>query len=274
MLATNSSEYGRALNGDTEVAEHSRSDKRSCPKFLVFVGSRGTLLQVGPSHPCFFIKLHIDTCLFAFCSLLTNSYPGSDNARLQGVPAPTEQCGRFYMYYNFPVVQASAHLGIFLQAVDMVDYSPVFQWLPMALPQLLKQILEYTFSVSAMLALFNMAPIRGLDGEMALLALLEMGGSNSHRYDLGRKGRNFWGLGYKCLHAVLIVAGTAMFGFLVVFHALRISGYSAPCIRALAAIRHLLTFSVRIGWWLFEALDSTGSMTVYMLFSIRLTDIY
>jgi len=45
----------------------------------------------------------------------------------------------------------------------------------MGLPHVVEQLLAYTFSVSAALALLNMAPVYGLDGEAALKSLFQLG---------------------------------------------------------------------------------------------------
>ena len=57
----------------------------------------------------------------------------------------------------------------------MTDYCPVAWWVPMGLPHVIEQLLAYTFAVSAALALLNMAPVYGLDGEAALRSLLQLG---------------------------------------------------------------------------------------------------
>ena len=56
----------------------------------------------------------------------------------------------------------------------MTDYRPACWWIPMGLPHALEQLLAYTFAVSAALALLNMAPVYGLDGEAALKSLLQL----------------------------------------------------------------------------------------------------
>ena len=64
------------------------------------------------------------------------------------------------------------------QAIELTDYAPAAWWVPMGLPHVLEQLLAYTFSVSAALALLNMAPVYGLDGEAALRSLLQLGEPN------------------------------------------------------------------------------------------------
>ena len=50
----------------------------------------------------------------------------------------------------------------------------------MRLPHIIEQLLAYTFAVSAALALLNMAPVYGLDGEAALKLLLQLGEGSSY----------------------------------------------------------------------------------------------
>lgn len=67
---------------------------------------------------------------------------------------------------------------LWLQAVKVTDYCPAAWWVPMRLPHMLEQLLAYTFAISAALALLNMAPVYGLDGEAALRSLLQLGEGN------------------------------------------------------------------------------------------------
>lgn len=111
---------------------------------------------------------------------------------------------------------------------------------------MIEQLLAYTFSVSAALALLNMAPVYGLDGEAALKALLQMGDSG----DVFSRPSGLRGslrVGRRLLHHALMNVGTAIFVLLLLLHLLRLSGYDATLMRTLATVRHLLTFSVRWG---------------------------
>lgn len=111
---------------------------------------------------------------------------------------------------------------------------------------MLEQLLAYTFSVSAALALLNMAPVHGLDGEAALKALLQMGDAGDvFPHPSGLHGR--LRMGRRLLYSLIINIGTGVFALLLSIHLLRISGYDASLMRTLATIRHLLTFSVRWG---------------------------
>ena len=55
---------------------------------------------------------------------------------------------------------------------QVTDYLPRLGLFPMRLPRMLEQLLEYTFKVSAALALINMAPVVYLDGQAALDVLV------------------------------------------------------------------------------------------------------
>ena len=61
----------------------------------------------------------------------------------------------------------------------MTDYLPRLGLLPLSFPRIIEQLLEYTFKVSAALALINMAPVIHLDGQAALDVLLECSGDPS-----------------------------------------------------------------------------------------------
>ena len=131
--------------------------------------------------------------------------------------------------------------------MDIADYLPVFRWLPMSLPHTMKQLLEYIFAVSAALALVNMAPVYGLDGELALKALLDLSSSRSYNSSLGGRAQSVWGVGHVLLGRIILLIGTFTFGSLLALNVLRLTGYDAALLRTIAACRHLLTFSVRWG---------------------------
>lgn len=57
-------------------------------------------------------------------------------------------------------------------APQVTDYLPRLWLFMLGFPRILEQLLEYTFKVSAALALINMAPVIHLDGQAALDALL------------------------------------------------------------------------------------------------------
>ena len=61
----------------------------------------------------------------------------------------------------------------------MTDYLPRLGLLPLSFPRIIEQLLEYTFKLSAALALMNMAPVIHLDGQAALDVLLEYSGDPS-----------------------------------------------------------------------------------------------
>lgn len=132
-----------------------------------------------------------------------------------------------------------------VQALEVSDYCPAAWWVPMRLPYVIEQLLVYTFAVSAALSLLNMAPVYGLDGEAALKSLLQLW----ERQELYGAGRLGGGLrtGTRMVQFVLINAGTGVFALLLALHVLRLTGYDAPLMRILAAVRHLLTFSVHWG---------------------------
>ena len=62
----------------------------------------------------------------------------------------------------------------------MTDYLPRLGLFPLRLPRMLEQLLEYTFKVSAALALINMAPVIYLDGQAALDVLVTSLGDACH----------------------------------------------------------------------------------------------
>ena len=62
----------------------------------------------------------------------------------------------------------------------MTDYLPRLGLFPLGLPRMLEQLLEYTFKVSAALALINMAPVIYLDGQAALDVLVTSLGDACH----------------------------------------------------------------------------------------------
>lgn len=114
----------------------------------------------------------------------------------------------------------------------------------MRLPHTIEQLLAYTFSISAALALLNMAPIYGLDGEAALRSVSQLGdGQEIFPHPSGRRR----GMGRQVLRLALMNIGTAIFVLLLLLHVLRLTGYDASLMRTLATVRHLLTFSVRWG---------------------------
>lgn len=53
--------------------------------------------------------------------------------------------------------------------------------------------------------------------------------------------------GRRLIRLGVLNLGTAIFGFLLALHVLRMTGYDALLMRALATVRHLLAFSVRWG---------------------------
>jgi len=61
-----------------------------------------------------------------------------------------------------------------LSAVDVTDYRPRLQIIPVWLPGTLEQLGFWIFSVSAALALLNMLPVVFLDGAVALQAALDL----------------------------------------------------------------------------------------------------
>ena len=133
-----------------------------------------------------------------------------------------------------------------VQAVEVTNYAPAASWVPMGLPHVLEQLLAYMFAVSAALALLNMAPVYGLDGEAALKTLLQMGeGSDGYLHPLANFGR--LRIGRRLLQHIVLKVGTGIFALLLSVHLLRLSGYDATIMRTLTTIRHLLTFSVRWG---------------------------
>ena len=56
---------------------------------------------------------------------------------------------------------------------QVTDYLPRLGLLPLSFPRTVEQLLEYTFKMSAALALINMAPVIHLDGQAALDVLLD-----------------------------------------------------------------------------------------------------
>ena len=55
---------------------------------------------------------------------------------------------------------------------QVTDYLPRLGLLPLRLPRMMEQLLEYTFKMAAALALINMAPVVYLDGQAALDVLV------------------------------------------------------------------------------------------------------
>ena len=143
------------------------------------------------------------------------------------------------------IIHAS-RCGWTVQAIEVTNYAPVALWVPMGLPHMMEQLLAYTFSVSAAIALLNMAPVYGLDGEAALKSLMQMGeGGDAFSRPYGLHGSLRFGR--RLLQYAIMNIGTAIFVLLLFVHLLRLSGYDAGLIKSLATIRHLLTFSVRWG---------------------------
>ena len=56
--------------------------------------------------------------------------------------------------------------------LQVTDYLPRLGAFTLGLPRVLEQLLEYTFKVSAVLALINMAPVIYFDGQAALDVLI------------------------------------------------------------------------------------------------------
>jgi Zn-dependent protease len=134
------------------------------------------------------------------------------------------------------------------QAIEVTDYAPMAWWVPMGLPHVLEQLLAYTFSVSAALALLNMAPVYGLDGEAALKSLFQLGDPREGYFrEPPSRLRGGLRAGRRLVRLGVLNLGTAIFGFLLSLHVLRLTGYDAMLMRTLATVRHLLTFSVRWG---------------------------
>ena len=67
--------------------------------------------------------------------------------------------------------------------LQVTDYLPRLGLLTLGLPRVLEQLLEYTFKVSAVLALINMAPVIYFDGQAALDVLIFSIGSCSPHHD-------------------------------------------------------------------------------------------
>jgi hypothetical protein len=63
--------------------------------------------------------------------------------------------------------------------LQVTDYLPRLAVFMLGLPRALEQLLEYTFKVSAVLALINMAPVIYFDGQAALDVLILSIGSCS-----------------------------------------------------------------------------------------------
>jgi S2P endopeptidase len=63
--------------------------------------------------------------------------------------------------------------------LQVTDYLPRLGLFMLGLPRVLEQLLEYTFKVSAVLALVNMAPVIYFDGQAALDVLILSAGTCS-----------------------------------------------------------------------------------------------
>ena len=132
-----------------------------------------------------------------------------------------------------------------MQAVEITDYCPVAWWVPMGVPHVIEQLLAYTFAVSAALALLNMAPVYGLDGEAALRSLLQLGEPRDPF--AASRIRGSLRVGRTLIRRAVMNIGTAIFVLLLALHVLQLTGYDVVLTRMLAAVRHLLRFSVRWG---------------------------
>lgn len=133
-----------------------------------------------------------------------------------------------------------------LQAVEVTDYCPAAWWVPMRLPYMIEQLLAYTFAVSAALALLNMAPVYGLDGQAALKSLLLLGEPRDPFYRASRM-RGSLRVGRELVRHCIMNVCTSIFALLLMLQVLRLTGYDIVLMRLLAAVRHLLKFSVRWG---------------------------
>lgn len=114
----------------------------------------------------------------------------------------------------------------------------------MDLADVMKQLLEYTFAVSAALALVNMAPVYGLDGAAALILLLDMFSLGSSLSITRAKDQASWTFSCKLFYRATVFIVTSIFGLLVSVNLLRALGYDSILLRLLAAFRHILTFTV------------------------------
>ena len=149
------------------------------------------------------------------------------------VPDPAEAmltCPHYLVYVGTA--------GQLLQAVQVSDYVPKFNLVPLHWPHMVEQLLVYTFAVSAALALINMAPIWYLDGEAALVEAVKLRGHSEMFYSPAAKPPRVWG---RLLRMVLGV-GTGVFVCVLMLHMIRILGYDAKVGHMLHTLGKLLSF--------------------------------
>lgn len=107
--------------------------------------------------------------------------------------------------------------GDLLGAVAVTDYLPRLGVFTLGLPRGLEQLLEYTFKVSAVLALINMAPVIYFDGQAALDNLiLPIGGRLGDDRSLNRVR---W---LRRARRWLLAAGTCSLVTVISVHALQL----------------------------------------------------
>ncbi|CAK0736192.1 hypothetical protein CVIRNUC_000706 [Coccomyxa viridis] len=130
--------------------------------------------------------------------------------------------------------------GALLGAVQVTDYLPRLGLLPLSFPRIIGQLLEYTFKVSAALALMNMAPVIHLDGQAALDVLLECSGGTL--CEQRGRSRQRW---LRRIRRWLLYAGTCSLAAVMTVHALQLLSLQQPLRLALASLQRALLYMHR-----------------------------
>lgn len=73
-----------------------------------------------------------------------------------------------------PVVLFLGDPRVAYYSVQVSDYLPRASIFPLSLPGMIEMLMNYTISLSAALALLNMVPAYFLDGQWALMALVDI----------------------------------------------------------------------------------------------------
>eukprot|EP00884_Botryococcus_braunii_P021430 jgi/Botrbrau1/7971/Bobra.9_2s0122.1 len=145
--------------------------------------------------------------------------------------------------------------GALLRALELTDYLPKFFFVPLWLPHFLELFLAYTFSVSAAIALVNMAPVYHLDGDAALEAALELArpeGELPHVNHMGqiikRRDSESPILSRRqaiAIHRWVLRIGTAVFATVLAAHVLRVSSLDAVLTLWLRRLHSAIKFLFR-----------------------------
>lgn len=130
--------------------------------------------------------------------------------------------------------------GQLMQAMDVSDFAPKSNFIPLQWPHVIEQMLVYTFAVSAALALINMAPIWYLDGEAALSTAVKLRNHSDIFYSSVTQPNRHWGRLLRCVLGV----GSCIFICVLVLHMVRLLGYDAKLGQHLHTLGKLLSFAM------------------------------